>query len=248
MRTNASAACAARDSRRPARFAARHSRSVSASRRFTNETPTLGGSAPRKRIMPRSSFQCTNSRAPCCWVDSSSGSMPSSRRLRAASLTAREPDVRASSSSSASCSGTEAISRACAIDTSPAANASFVAGQVSTSFRVLSAARASPVVDPVDRAIQSDASANPRLRCSPHSGARSRTHPRCGKCLLRSCELLGDLGAVSPEKSPGSNETSASRNCEASWRTPSTGHLPSTTDRDSKGEPRTPGSRGVLRS
>ena len=30
----------------------------------------------------------------------------------------------------------------------------------------------------------------------------------------------------SPEKSPGSNETSASRNCEASWRTPSTGHLP----------------------
>ena len=69
---------------------------------------------------------------------------PSTRggAVRASSLSARRLCCRATSNSSASCSGSRAISLACSSDSSPAISASLVSGHASTASRVSSAERA----------------------------------------------------------------------------------------------------------
>ena len=147
--------------------------------------------------MPRSSFQCTNSRAACCFAKSSSGSIASSRNLRARVLDGTQAGRARQLEQLGFVVGHRGDLRGLFERhvTGPA-NASLVAGQASTAFIVPSAARAAPGTNPLDRAIHSGASAKPRLRCSPHSdGPRRVSHPGSGAGLLGAGELLGDLRA-----------------------------------------------------
>ena len=99
--TNASAAWASRDLGAPPRRAARRTRSVSASRRFTNGTPTSGGSRNRPATIPCRRPSAVTERAACCRRATPPGRSPN-RARRASSRSPAMPVLAATSNSAAS--------------------------------------------------------------------------------------------------------------------------------------------------
>ena len=197
MRTNASAACAARDSTACPAWRRVSSRSVSAVEPVHERDADTRWAARHGSGSCRGRLSSARTRAPrAAWAKSSSGSIASSRNLRAASLTAPKPDVHASASNSSSWSGTETISRACSSDTSPAATASLVAGAgidgLHRAQRRPRRARARPARSrhPLRRVGEPTLAMLTTLRRPrriPHPSRRAR--------LLRAGEFLGDLRA-----------------------------------------------------
>ena len=165
---NASAMWASRVSSRFSRLALRHSRSVSV-RRAGSRT------APRRRAAVRRSRRCcpsgSSSAGPCAPTLLAMQLVAVDPLLSAFRLAFTAPSVffRAISNNSASCSGADAISPACAADTSPFSIACSVAEPGSTESTVSRVVRAAACSSIHPRAAKKSAG---RSRTCPQSAAR----------------------------------------------------------------------------